>query len=72
MVGGEGVHSERLGRVREGNRLHVKNYDTVSIGGIAALSKNIVIYHRGERRVLGLFQSLLTFLMALRSPCALR
>ncbi len=40
-----------------------------------ALSKNIVIYHRGERRVrrvLRRFQLLLRFLVPLRSLCALR
>jgi len=44
------------------------------VGG-GALSKNIVIYHRGERRVrrvLRLFNQYLDFLVPLRSPCALR
>ena len=42
---------------------------------LRALAKNIVIFHRGERRVrrdLRLFQSLLSFLMPLRSSRALR
>jgi len=40
-----------------------------------ALSKNQVIYHRGERRVrrvLIRLNNCLSFLMPLRSPCALR
>ncbi len=68
MAGGKGKE-----KLLKRTKMKISNFEQKY--NMSALSKNIVIYHCGERRVrrvLRLFNHCLFFLMPLRSPCALR